>query len=138
MSSIHIISHLLNYHHNSFQTYNPLLLILLLLLHSTPCTSSMSCPTATTLPLPNGALPTVGLGCWKLSDPENIVGKAIERGWRHIDSACDYGNEVEVGRGIKKGKKEEEGTRREANMTRMCLVSKTFYSNSIASLVASA
>ena len=25
---------------------------------------------------------------------------AVEKGWRHLDCACDYGNEKEVGVGI--------------------------------------
>ena len=48
-------------------------------------------------------LPTVGLGLWKTpkSDAAKTVHDAIKIGYRHLDSACDYGNEVEVGNGIK-------------------------------------
>ena len=46
-------------------------------------------------------MPAVGFGCWKLSNAELIVKAAVQKGWRHFDSACDYGNEVEVGRGLK-------------------------------------
>lgn len=53
--------------------------------------------------LSNGAtLPSVGLGLWKIS-PEttaSVVEKAIEVGYRHLDAACDYGNEPQVGEGI--------------------------------------
>ncbi|KAJ8603672.1 hypothetical protein CTAYLR_010030 [Chrysophaeum taylorii] len=47
-------------------------------------------------------LPSVGLGCWKLRDAEEVVYEAIKAGCRLIDSACDYGNEQETGRGIKR------------------------------------
>ena len=47
-------------------------------------------------------LPTVGLGFWKVAREEaaDICRTAIEIGYRHLDCACDYGNEVEVGQGI--------------------------------------
>lgn len=55
------------------------------------------------LSLANGAkLPTVGLGLWKIA-PENtasMVETAIGCGYRHLDAACDYGNEVQAGVGI--------------------------------------
>ena len=48
-------------------------------------------------------MPKVGFGLWKV--PQNVcadtVCKAIEIGYRHFDSASDYGNEKEVGEGIK-------------------------------------
>ena len=48
------------------------------------------------------ALPQVGFGFWKVDNDHaaNIARTAIEVGYRHLDCACDYGNEVEVGRGI--------------------------------------
>mmetsp|Transcript_1061 Transcript_1061/g.1757 ORF Transcript_1061/g.1757 Transcript_1061/m.1757 type:complete len:320 (-) Transcript_1061:263-1222(-) len=49
-------------------------------------------------------IPKLGLGTWKISKEvvTSVVYKAIkDLGVRHIDAACDYGNEVEVGRGIK-------------------------------------
>lgn len=55
--------------------------------------------------LNNGAeIPAVGLGCWKLGKEvaANLVYEAIKSGVRHLDCACDYGNEVEVGHGVKK------------------------------------
>ena len=48
-------------------------------------------------------IPQVGFGLWKV--PKDVcsatVFKAIELGYRHLDSASDYGNEKEVGQGIK-------------------------------------
>jgi len=48
-------------------------------------------------------MPAVGYGCWKLSKEKaaQTVEKTLGMGYRHLDSACDYGNEVEVGQGIK-------------------------------------
>ena len=45
---------------------------------------------------------SLGLGTWKipLEKTESVVYNAIKRGIRHIDCACDYGNEGEVGLGI--------------------------------------
>ncbi|OAI53430.1 4-dihydromethyl-trisporate dehydrogenase [Planctomyces sp. SCGC AG-212-M04] len=62
-------------------------------------------PSAPTLSLANGqSVPSVGLGLWKL--PREVaaerVMKAIDVGYRHLDSACDYGNETEVGEGIRR------------------------------------
>jgi D-xylose reductase len=47
-------------------------------------------------------MPSVGLGLWKIekTDAAQIVVDAIELGYRHLDSAADYGNEIEVGEGI--------------------------------------
>jgi D-xylose reductase len=49
-------------------------------------------------------MPKVGFGLWKI--PQDIcadaVYNAIKAGYRHLDSACDYGNEVQVGQGIKR------------------------------------
>ncbi len=48
-------------------------------------------------------MPWVGLGLWKISlaDTPGMVTKAIEVGYRHLDCACDYGNESAVGEGLK-------------------------------------
>jgi len=48
-------------------------------------------------------MPSVGLGCWKIPNhkTQEIVYKAIQSNYRLIDEACDYGNEVEAGKGIK-------------------------------------
>lgn len=49
-------------------------------------------------------LPQVGMGTWKLDNSlcEETIYQAIKLGYRHFDAACDYGNEVEVGLGVKK------------------------------------
>ena len=56
------------------------------------------------LPLHDGSqIPALGLGTW-LSEPDEVyraVRRAIEIGYRHIDCAWIYGNEEEVGRGIR-------------------------------------
>ena len=48
-------------------------------------------------------LPAVGFGLWKIDKPDtaNLVHAAVEAGYRHLDSAADYGNEKEAGEGIK-------------------------------------
>jgi len=50
------------------------------------------------------SISSVGLGLWKIdrSETASVVEKAIEIGYRHLDSAADYGNETEVGTGITK------------------------------------
>ena len=49
-------------------------------------------------------MPVVGLGLWKIdkSQVADTVLAAIRAGYRHLDSACDYGNEKEVGEGIRR------------------------------------
>jgi D-xylose reductase len=49
-----------------------------------------------------GRLPAVGLGLWKVPRPAaaDLVRQAIRTGYRHLDCACDYGNEAEVGAGV--------------------------------------
>jgi len=55
--------------------------------------------------LSNGvSLPCVGYGTWQTPDGEiasKSVKLAIEAGYRHIDCAAVYANEISVGRGIK-------------------------------------
>jgi len=48
-------------------------------------------------------LPAVGLGFWKVPKPAaaSLVRQAIRAGYRHFDCACDYGNEAEVGAGLR-------------------------------------
>ena len=56
-----------------------------------------------TLTLRTGdAFPAMGLGTWKIAKDvtAETVYRAIGHGYRHLDCACDYGNEVEVGQGI--------------------------------------
>jgi D-xylose reductase len=47
-------------------------------------------------------LPAIGLGLWKVERPATagLVEQAIRLGYRHLDSASDYGNEAEAGAGI--------------------------------------
>lgn len=51
---------------------------------------------------PQQALPSVGLGLWKIApaDVGGLIKEAVRVGYRHLDSACDYGNEAEAGLGI--------------------------------------
>ncbi|MEM7479011.1 MAG: aldo/keto reductase [Planctomycetota bacterium] len=46
---------------------------------------------------------SVGLGLWKIENDKTaeIVYEAIKLGYRHLDAACDYGNEKEAGEGIR-------------------------------------
>ncbi len=46
-------------------------------------------------------IPIVGLGTWSLRDTKRIVEQAIRIGYRHIDTAQMYGNEVEVGEAVR-------------------------------------
>jgi len=52
---------------------------------------------------PSPAPPPVGLGLWKIEKPAvaGLVVEAVRAGYRHLDSACDYGNEAEAGDGIR-------------------------------------
>ncbi|KAG0025154.1 NAD(P)H-dependent D-xylose reductase (XR) [Podila clonocystis] len=49
-------------------------------------------------------MPLLGFGTWKVdkNSTADVVYKAIEAGYRLLDCACDYGNEVQVGQGIKR------------------------------------
>ena len=48
-------------------------------------------------------IPALGLGTWLSTKDEvyNAVIKAVEVGYRHIDTACCYQNEAEIGRALK-------------------------------------
>ena len=57
------------------------------------------------IPLNDGnSIPQIGLGTWPLNDAEvaDAIVDAAELGYRHIDSAMRYGNEVGVGDGIRR------------------------------------
>jgi diketogulonate reductase-like aldo/keto reductase len=58
-----------------------------------------------TYSLTNGVkIPCIGFGTWQIPDGDTVtmaVKTAIECGYRHIDTAAVYANEVGVGRGIK-------------------------------------
>src|SRR4051812_8066221 len=60
--------------------------------------------THSTLKLHTGdKLPSIGLGLWKVDKPDapGLVQEAARVGYRHFDCASDYGNEAEVGTGLK-------------------------------------
>ncbi len=50
-------------------------------------------------------IPQLGLGLYKVpaQDAEALCRSAIEIGYRHLDTAAFYGNEVEVGRAVRDG-----------------------------------
>ncbi len=59
---------------------------------------------STSLTLTTGAqLPSVGFGFWKVDRQATaeVARQAVEAGYRHLDCACDYGNEADVGQGIR-------------------------------------
>ena len=59
--------------------------------------------TTETRKLSNGMeIPIIGLGTSKIARPEEIVYHSIKHGVRLIDTAYKYGNEKEVGKGIKR------------------------------------
>jgi len=49
-------------------------------------------------------MPSVGFGCWKVTRETcaDTIYNAIKAGYRMLDSAADYGNEVESGQGLKR------------------------------------
>ena len=55
--------------------------------------------------LENGVkIPCVGYGTWQLQDGQqakDCVRQAIEAGYRHVDTADDYANEMGVGQGVR-------------------------------------
>jgi glycerol 2-dehydrogenase (NADP+) len=60
--------------------------------------------TTKTFTLNTGApIPAIGLGTWqsKENSTRNAVKHALQHGYRHIDTALNYGNEKEVGEGIR-------------------------------------
>jgi D-xylose reductase len=64
-------------------------------------------------------IPKIGLGLWKINKEQcaDTVYNAIKLGYRLLDSACDYGNEKEVGEGIKRAIAEGIVTRKELWIT---------------------
>lgn len=70
--------------------------------------------------MPNGIkLPKVGYGCWKVENAKcaDMVYTAIKAGYRLIDEASCYENEIEAGQGIKKAIDEGICTRAELFVT---------------------
>lgn len=51
-------------------------------------------------------VPVIGLGTWQLrGNTSEVIASAIVNGYRHIDCAYAYGNQRDVGIGIKEGLK---------------------------------
>lgn len=50
------------------------------------------------------SIPALGFGTWELwgEEAEGMVGRPLELGYRHIDTAQSYGNEERVGRAIER------------------------------------
>jgi len=59
----------------------------------------------------------ITFGCWRLDDPEQAVYNAIKAGYRRFDSACDYGNEIQTGKGIRRAIDEGICTRKDLYVT---------------------
>jgi 2,5-diketo-D-gluconate reductase B len=57
----------------------------------------------TTLEIQGTAVPAIGFGTWQITGDTCVeaVRDALELGYRHIDTARAYGNEREVGKGIR-------------------------------------
>ena len=51
------------------------------------------------------SIPASGFGTWNIpkSNASEVVSLALQTGYRHFDCATIYGNEKEVGKGIKDG-----------------------------------
>ena len=64
-------------------------------------------------------IPQIGFGFWKVAREEaaDTAYEAIKAGYRHLDCACDYGNEIEVGQGIARAIAEGLVTREELWVT---------------------
>src|SRR5688572_6466905 len=65
----------------------------------------MSQPAIPVVTSANGArIPAIGFGTSQLGDCADVVAKALEVGYRHIDTAWKYGTEKGVGAGIKRSR----------------------------------
>ncbi|CAK1552264.1 unnamed protein product [Leptosia nina] len=64
-------------------------------------------------------MPTLGLGTWQASSDviESIVYKALNLGYRHIDTAFNYNNEEAIGIAIKKWIDDGKGSRQDLFIT---------------------
>lgn len=65
------------------------------------------------------SIPPLGFGLWKIPNEScaDQVYQAIKLGYRHLDSASDYGNEVEVGQGIARALEDDLCTREDLWVT---------------------
>ena len=69
-------------------------------------------PTSGYKQLEANAIPLLGFGTWRLQENCSVaVSWAIQTGYTHIDCAAAYGNEEEVGRGIRDGLEKSGKTR---------------------------
>src|SRR3954470_23951395 len=67
-----------------------------------PREDSMSQPSIPVITSADGArIPAIGFGTSQLGDCADVVAKALELGYRHIDTAWKYGSEKGVGMGIR-------------------------------------
>ena len=67
--------------------------------------STASSSPSTYFTLPSGSrMPLIGLGLWKAEQGSvaDVVQTAIRLGYRHFDSAADYGNERQTGEGLQR------------------------------------
>ncbi|XP_028032622.1 1,5-anhydro-D-fructose reductase-like [Bombyx mandarina] len=64
-------------------------------------------------------MPTLGLGTWQAPSDviESTVYKALDLGYRHIDTAFNYNNEESIGRALKKWIDDGKGTRTDLFVT---------------------
>lgn len=55
-------------------------------------------------------IPPLGFGTWNLKgdNTSSVVAAALKTGYRHIDAAVAYGNQKDVGHGIKTGLEEND------------------------------
>ncbi len=70
---------------------------------NTAAMSSSPVLSPVSIQLPDGGhFPAIGLGMWKLPNATapGLVHEALRVGYRHLDCACDYGNEPAVGAGL--------------------------------------
>ena len=65
----------------------------------------------------NRAYIPLSFGLWKVSNAAETAYNAIKCGYRKFDCACDYGNEYEVGLGIKKALDEKICSREDLHIT---------------------
>ena len=74
------------------------------LLASSLATARMTYTPQQPLPATSAAdPPLLGYGTWNLKNASEAVSIALQTGYEHLDCAAAYGNEVQVGKGIKHG-----------------------------------
>ncbi|XP_063831422.1 1,5-anhydro-D-fructose reductase-like [Ostrinia nubilalis] len=72
-----------------------------------------------TLSQTEAVMPTLGLGTWQAAPDviESTVYKALDLGYRHIDTAFNYNNEEAIGNAIKRWISDGKGTRKDLFIT---------------------